>query len=162
MTDNYAEEGDEQLVRSCLAGNQEAIEEIISRYEQKIYNLALRMTENSADAADLTQEIFIRLIHKIGTFREKAASTWFYRLASNICIDFLRRKKPLLSLSEAPQLEAFFIKRSPMDDPVDIIEKREVQTEVKNAISALPVKFRLVVILHDLQGFNYGHRLRKF
>ena len=148
----HAADPDGSAIQSYLAGNKESFNELVDKYERPIYNLAYRMTGNATDAADVTQEIFIHLHRKLHSFRGDAAfSTWFYRLATNCCKDWLRKES-----RRAPAVE---IDETLLSDggtgPGQIYEQKELREQVQSAILALPDDQRIAIILHDLQGYNY-------
>ncbi|HEY3375254.1 MAG TPA: sigma-70 family RNA polymerase sigma factor [Candidatus Aquicultor sp.] len=143
---------DRALVRRYASGDTSSFTDLVERYERSIYNLAYRTTANSADAADLTQEIFLTLHRKISQYRGDAAFfTWFYRLAVNCGNDWLRK--------EARRTQSITIEEVMLPDggmgPSQVAEQKEVQQLVQAAIFCLPEDQRLVVILHDLQSYNY-------
>ena len=85
---------EEQLIRRTQQGDNGAFEELLLLHQKKVYNLCLRMSANPDDALDLSQEAFLRAWRSLGQYQFEASfSTWLFRLTSNICIDFLRRKK---------------------------------------------------------------------
>ena len=85
---------EEQLIRRAQQGDNGAFEELLLLHQKKVYNLCLRMGANPDDALDLSQEAFLRAWRSLGQYQFEASfSTWLFRLTSNICIDFLRRKK---------------------------------------------------------------------
>ena len=85
---------EEQLIRRAQQGDNGAFEELLLLHQKKVYNLCLRMSANPDDALDLSQEAFLRAWRSLGQYQFEASfSTWLFRLTSNICIDFLRRKK---------------------------------------------------------------------
>ena len=85
---------EEQLIRRAQQGDNGAFEELLLLHQKKVYNLCLRMSANPDDALDLSQEAFLRAWRSLGQYQfEASISTWQFRLTSNICIDFLRRKK---------------------------------------------------------------------
>lgn len=90
------------IVKKAAAGNADAFEQLVIKYQSHIYNLCFRMTGNAEDAADLSQESFIKAWNNLSSFHFEAAfSTWLYRLTSNTCLDFLRSAKrhPQVSLT---------------------------------------------------------------
>ena len=94
---------DEELVRLFLDGDNTAFEELVSRYESVIMNMAYRLLGNRSDAADVCQEVFVLLIRKLGSFRGEAKfSTWLYRVSLNACHDHARRSRRHISISESP------------------------------------------------------------
>lgn len=85
---------EEQLIRRAQQGDNDAFEELLLLHQKKVYNRCLRMSANPDDALDLSQEAFLRAWRSLGQYQFEANfSTWLFRLTSNICIDFLRRKK---------------------------------------------------------------------
>ena len=81
------------IVRKVLGGDANAFETLVLEYEKNVYNIALRMTGNSEDAADMTQEAFIKAYNSLQSFRgDSKFSVWLYRIVSNVCLDFLRSK----------------------------------------------------------------------
>ena len=85
---------EEQLIRRAQQGDNSAFEQLLLAHQKKVYNLCLRMAANPDDALDLSQEAFIKAWRALGQYQFKASfSTWLFRLTSNVCIDFLRRKK---------------------------------------------------------------------
>ena len=85
---------EEQLIRRAQQGDNSAFEQLLLAHQKKVYNLCLRMAANPDDALDLSQEAFIKAWRTLGQYQFEASfSTWLFRLTSNVCIDFLRRKK---------------------------------------------------------------------
>jgi len=140
---------DKKLIKNYLGGDNNAFGEIVKRYKDYVYNLAYRMTDNPADAEDLTQEIFISLMEKIGSFKGNSKfSTWLYRLTTNQCLDWLRKRKPANR-----QIDDMDLKSN--DDILASIEVKEQLKDVDEALSHLPEDFKIVVILRDIEGFSY-------
>lgn len=93
-----------RIIAQVCAGDANAFEALVVAYQKQVYNLALRTVGNEEDAADMTQEVFLRAYRALGTFRgESKFSVWLYRLTTNVCIDFLRsrRRHPTVSLTAA-------------------------------------------------------------
>ena len=89
-----------RIIAQVCAGDTNAFEALVVAYQKQVYNLALRTVGNEEDAADMTQEVFLRAYRALGTFRgESKFSVWLYRLTTNVCIDFLRsrRRHPTVS-----------------------------------------------------------------
>ena len=85
---------EEQLIHRAQQGDDSAFEELLLLHQKRVYNLCLRMSANADDALDLSQEAFLKAWKSIGQYQFEASfSTWLFRLTSNVCIDFLRRKK---------------------------------------------------------------------
>lgn len=151
---------DEELVRAYLQGDGSAFEELVSRYENTIMNMAYRLLGNRTDACDVSQEVFVLLLRKLGSFRGEAKfSTWLYRVSLNACHDYARRQRRHVSLSESPGEDLPEIEQRLADDGLDSpelsIERAEIQNMVQEAITRLPYKFKEVIYLHDISGYNY-------
>ena len=87
-------EQEAMAIQQVLDGDVNAFEPIVKEYEKNVYNLALKMTGNPEDAADLSQEAFIKAYNSLSSFRgDSKFSVWLYRIVSNLCLDFLRSKK---------------------------------------------------------------------
>ena len=83
-----------RIIAQVCAGDANAFEALVVAYQKQVYNLALRTVGNEEDAADMTQEVFLRAYRALGTFRgESKFPVWLYRLTTNVCIDFLRKQK---------------------------------------------------------------------
>jgi RNA polymerase sigma-70 factor (ECF subfamily) len=152
---------DVELVAKSKAGDLHAFEELVCRYERKIYTLAYRMTGNYHDANDLAQEAFLRAFQSIKGFRGDASfSTWLCRIATNVCRDELR-KRYRVSLESLEQEVSFgdweMKKQIPADvpGPAEIYEQQELQHELQDLINTLTPEFRMALILRDIQGLSY-------
>lgn len=154
---------DAQLVDRSKRGDMEAFRMLIKRHEKGTYNLAYRMLKNVEDAKDAAQEIFLKVFTSLNSFRgESSFATWLYRIATNECINRLKRPKFLSleelrreyeneeKLIEPPQL----IDTSPLPD--ELAERREIQQLAHKAMDELPDNYRLVITLRYLQGFSYN------
>lgn len=83
-----------RIIAQVCAGDANAFEALVVAYQKQVYNLALRTVGNEEDAADMTQEVFLRAYRALGSFRgESKFSVWLYRLTTNVCIDFLRSRR---------------------------------------------------------------------
>lgn len=152
---------DEDLVARSKNGDIKAFEELVCRYERKIYTLAYRMMGNYDDANDLAQEAFLRAFQAIGGFREEASFlTWLSRIVTNVCRDELRKRYRISveSLDQEICLGDIEIKKQiPASEPGpdEIYEKIELQQELQEIIATLSPEFRLALVLRDIQGFTY-------
>lgn len=148
---------EDALVKLAMVGDDAATGDLIRIHQQKMYNLALRMTRNSHDAADLTQDIFIHMIKKMDTFRfESSFSTWLYRLAVNLCLDFLRRRSRRRDISIEEGSDRIVCPSSFGENPTSRIEERELRSDLERAIRGLKPKYRLIIILCDIDGLSYA------
>jgi len=148
---------EKELIRRAKKGDLSAFEDLISGYEKKVYNTVYRFFNNSEDAMDITQEIFIKVFTSLHSFRENASfSTWLYRIAVNTCIDFLRKKKnETLPIKDELIVENDSKHSSYTPLPEMFVEKQELKHALLKAINSLPEEQRICVILRDIQGFSY-------
>ena len=147
-------EPDETLVRRHLGGEAGAFAQLVERHERRMYNVALRMVGRPEDAQDATQDAFLTALRKLDQFRGEAAfSTWLHRVTVNACYDLLRKRarSPMLHVvgtgEDAPQPEA-----PPTPDHAEGVA---VRADVEGALAEIPMDFRTVVVLHDLQDLAY-------
>jgi len=149
------------LVRAAQEGDRAAFTKLVHVFSGPMYNLAYRMAGNADDAADLTQEIFVKLYRAIGQFRYRSKfSTWLCSLAANTCRSGMRklgrrRDRERLCLDDGPDEGEVYEPADPGDRPDRVIERRETQAMIERAIGRLPEAFRSVIILRDLQGMAY-------
>ncbi len=153
--------GDELLVKQCQKGHYDAFEELIHKYQQKVYSLCYRYAGNYDDANDLAQEAFIRVYHSINKFHFKSTfSTWLFRVTSNVCLDEMRKKKKTSSVSldspmETDEGEMYFHLPDQKFNPEIMAERKDVQQIVHNAIQELPTDQKMTLLLREIQGFTY-------
>lgn len=149
-----------ELVRRCKGGDLTAFEQLVIMHQKLIYNLAYRMMGNQEDANDVVQEAFLRAFKSINKFNmDSSFSTWLYRIASNICIDQLRKRKrvkifPLANQDGCRENNAAFIAQSD-DLPEEQVERRDIREKVQKAINNLPEEQRIIIVLRDIQGRSY-------
>lgn len=137
-------------------------EEILNKYERKIFNLIYRMVGDYDDAVDLTQETFLRVYKGLKSFRGEAnIYTWIYQIALNLCRTELAKKKrtsKIIPLDQPMETEEGELEMEVPDEsmaPDTIYEGMNLQEAVQKALEALPPQYKEVIILHDLQGFSY-------
>lgn len=152
---------DEDLVARSKNGDIKAFEELVCRYERKIYTVAYRMMGNYDDANDLAQEAFLRAFQSIGGFRQESSFlTWLSRIVTNVCRDELRKRYRISveSLDQEVCLGDIEIKKqiaASEPGPDEIYEKIELQQELQEIMATLSPEFRLALVLRDVQGFTY-------
>jgi len=138
-------------------GDAPSFEALYSLHKRRVYSLCLRMTGNTAEAEDLTQEAFLQLYRKIATFRgESAFSTWLHRLAVNVVLMHLRKKGlPEVSLEESLEPQE--------DGPKKDIGARDNvlagsidRLNLERAIESLPPGYRIIFVLHDVEGYEHN------
>ncbi|MBI5379110.1 MAG: sigma-70 family RNA polymerase sigma factor [Nitrospirae bacterium] len=156
------EDPDRAWVRGAQAGDAESFTPLILRHQKRIYNLALRMLGDAAEAEDLTQEVFVAAYEQIRQFREEAAfPTWLHQIAVRRGLNRLRdlNRRPLkraLSLDDPPQdggrpLEV----ADPAPSPETLHERREMAAILQEGLGRLPEEARMIVILREVQGLAY-------
>jgi RNA polymerase sigma-70 factor (ECF subfamily) len=143
------------LVQRAQAGERQALSELVETYQAQIYSLTLAIVRNPADAADMTQETFVRVLRSIGTYRGDSASfaTWLHRLAVNICLDALRRKRHTTVSLEVEDVEYASVDR--WNEPEWHAEWRESANEVRGALAELPLPQRIALTLHYFEDSSY-------
>ncbi len=144
---------DFELVRKYLDGDEQAFNEIVHRFREKIYWHARRMLGNHLDADEVTQEVIIVLYKKLKTFNfNSSLYTWIYRITSNLSINYLNKKKikKFFSFDDTPQTDL-----TENADMVKNLEDKEKLEKVEKALQSLPVKQREVFILRHFEGFSY-------
>lgn len=147
---------DLELVERHRYGDSEAFEEVVERFQPMIYNLALRMTGNAADAADLSQEVFLRLLRHLGSFRGGSSlKTWVFRVALNACRSRLRRRWRRNRIVRWETEEAAENLPDPRRGPEGETLRHDLEEQLAAALASLPEKFRAAVILRDLEGLRY-------
>lgn len=146
---------DELLVSLVKKGDLKAYEALVERYQHKVFNLVSKMVNNREDALDIAQEIFIQIYLALPGFRgESIFSTWVYRVASNKCLDFLRKKKVEKKKIVSSYEENKLIGDS-RDSPEELVIRREEIRRVKDVLENLPRNYRIVIILHHYQQLRY-------
>ena len=148
------------LIRRVQAGDQDAFAKLLEAYEKPVYNLCLRMTGNREDAADLTQEAFLKVWRGAAQYQfESSFSTWLYRLTSNVCIDFLRSKKRRQTVSLTVEEEQDGTQELEIADPAPLPEEQVLHSETKReiaaAMEALEEDFRLILTLRLVENLSY-------
>ena len=146
-----------KAIEAAKQGSAEAFEILYHAHKRRIYSLCLRMTGNTAEAEDLTQEAFLQLFRKIGTFRgESAFSTWMHRLAVNLVLMRFRKKGLVTSSLDEPADPDFEGSRTRDFGSEDLALTGSVDRIVlENAIQALPPGYRMIFFLHDVEGYEH-------
>ncbi|WP_202081283.1 RNA polymerase sigma factor SigW [Caldalkalibacillus salinus] len=149
-----------KLIKKASAGSRTAFRAIVERYKNKIYHLAYRMLGNHTEAEDVAQETFIRVYTKLDRYNDDHKfSTWIYRIATNLCIDHLRkRKQHVQSLDQevagVEGLALYSQVASTTDTPEEEVMTLELREEVQLAIDKLPPQYKTIIILRYLQDLS--------
>ena len=152
---------DHQLVRRVQGGDLAAYDELVRRYQERIYATLYHMTSNHEDANDLAQESFIKAFQAIKSFKgDSSFFTWLYRIAVNKTINFLKQRRNRIHLSlndldlnaeNDPDLVSLVSEKNPRRD----MGLTELQEKLNTAMLQLSEDHRLVVTLHDIQGLSH-------
>jgi len=151
---------DLKLIRRCKRGEEPAFAELLARYRNAIYGLCYRMTRRSEDARDLAQEVFIKVFSLLDRYDESYAfSSWIFRIATNHCIDHLRRNRlKFLSLdgytdAEGDEIEMQIPHKGPQPDRV--LMNREAMERLEEVVDDLPPHYRAIILLRHDQELAY-------
>ena len=149
-----------EIIRSVLRGNVNDFEKLVTAYEKNVYNIALRMVGDPDDAADMTQETFIKAYRALSSFRgDSKFSSWLYRIASNVCLDFLRSRSrhPQVSLSTVDEDDrATFELPDMRQNPEEQLMKKLSMEAVRRGLEQLPEQQRQILVLRELGGLSYA------
>jgi RNA polymerase sigma factor (sigma-70 family) len=146
---------DRDLVGRARRGDQEAFSQLIVQYQVPLYNMALRMVGGPDDAADITQEAFLRAWEKIRTLRDAPFKSWLFQIAANLCYDFFRRGRRYGVMPEDEQPRNVVGLGIATPDPQERAEANERNALVRESISALEHDMRVAIILRDVNGMAY-------
>lgn len=164
MTQTTSVQDDRELLARAQAGDMSAFEALVSRHEEKVYGLALRMTRSEADAAEITQDTFLSAYQHLSEFRgESAFGSWVHRIAANNALMRLRRQKVLDIVSDELAGPEFTERGSLAEAPDSDWSKRaddkvlddELGRAIQVATDALPEGYREVFLLKDVEGLSY-------
>jgi RNA polymerase sigma-70 factor (ECF subfamily) len=144
---------DLELARRCRQGDAAAFEELYRTHAGRLYNLVLRMAGSVQEAEDLLQEVFLQAHRKLGGFRgDSSLGTWLYRLAVNLCLDFLRGRQARMSRWTESLDEEGALEPAATAPAVPIAVSR---VDLERAIASLPPGCRTAFVLHDVEGFEH-------
>jgi RNA polymerase sigma factor (sigma-70 family) len=148
-----SDQSDEELVRQYQRGNETAFNELVLRYQEKIYWVARRFSNDHDNADDITQEVFCKAYDSLGDFRgDSSLYTWLYRIAVNVSLNFLRREK----IREFFRIEEILdIETEESDSPHAKLERTEHQALIEKALGTLPEKQRAVFVLRYYEELPY-------
>ena len=144
---------DHALARAAGEGDMAAFEELYKRHNRRVYSVCLRMTHNVSEAEDLTQEAFIQLFRKIGSFRgDSAFTTWLHRLAVNqVLMHFRKKSVKLERTTEEGETPVQIVHGSENPNKMPVLDR----ISLDRAIAKLPPGYRSVFVLHDVEGHEH-------
>ena len=149
---------DELTLRRAQKGDPQAFERLVSPHEQLLWRVCWHYTHHPEDAADCLQETMLKAWRAIRTYRgDCALSTWLYRTAVTVCLDFLRRQKrlPVTESADALSEDEGFTPVDASPTPDEAVLRAESADDLRAAIDALPADMRTAIILYALQGMPY-------
>ncbi len=144
---------DYELTQASSKGDMIAFEEVYNRHHRRVYAICLRMLKNSNEAEDLTQDVFIQLHRKIGSFRgDSAFTTWLHRLTVNqVLMHFRKRTVKFEKTTEEGETPVQIVRGSERPSKMPVVDK----IALENAIKQLPKGYKNVFVLHDIEGFEH-------
>ena len=159
--------GDDVLVEQYKKGDSSAMEKLVLKYQNRLYNVVLRICANKDDAAELTQETFVKVIENVAKFKGKSSFyTWAFRIAVNLTLNHCRRRARLGFRSidagdhrfgdRTASLLKEFIGNEKSPDPASVAQNRELVEIAAQCLMKLDTSHRTVVILRDIEGMSYA------
>jgi RNA polymerase sigma-70 factor (ECF subfamily) len=150
------EVSDWELVQQCQAGDMNAFQELVSRYQQKVFMVILGLLRNREDALEVSQETFFRAYRKINSFQGGSSFyTWLYRIAVNLAIDAQRRLKRN-PLEFRDSMDGILEERNELaKDPFADVHDKQLRVKLNEAINDLTPEHRSVIVLRTLEGLSY-------
>jgi RNA polymerase sigma-70 factor (ECF subfamily) len=156
----HSEPTDRELVERCQRGDLESYEILVGRYRHRVYGLAYSMVRNEQDATDLSQETFVKAWQAIRGFKKNASFyTWLYRITTNQCIDFVRKRdrRPSVPFEEALDPDADVeVPPSNQPLPTDEAQRKELREQIDAALQELSPEHRAVIQLREYDGLEYA------
>lgn len=154
-------EADIQMVLAVREGDTTAYRGLVEKYQTRVYQLVYGMVRNQEDAKDLTQDAFVKAYDNLHRFRLEASFyTWIYRIASNVAIDFIRKRKRRGTTEFDEQIAARgadggMAEQHGQDSPSRTLERKQLYARIMDAMQELPEDQRQVILLRELEGLAY-------
>jgi RNA polymerase sigma-70 factor (ECF subfamily) len=149
---------DEELVARSVDGDAESFNQLIRRWERPIYALAYRVLGREEDARDVCQDTFLRAFRALGGFKGQAKfSSWLYRIALNLCRDWMRRQRraPTVQMPEDVDVAEFAAAHGPTESIEALVARRELGRAVAVAMATLPEEQRTAIVLKEYHGLTF-------
>ena len=163
-------EQDLELVRRCQRGDETAFGQLVSRYQRKVYTIALSMVKSPDDAMDIAQEAFIKVHRYLGNFQGSSSFyTWLYRIIVNLCIDHMRRSGKFISAEfderthdrEHDEKDVCVLSSDLGNNPSRTIGRKELMEQIQKAIDQLPPYHSEVIRMREIDGLSYAEMAKK-
>ncbi|MCR4771424.1 MAG: sigma-70 family RNA polymerase sigma factor [Oscillospiraceae bacterium] len=154
-------EEEKEVIGAVLSGDKDAYEKLVLEYHKSVYNIALRMTGSPEDACDITQDVFFKAYRSLKHFRGSASfGSWIYRVASNMSIDHLRRRKrqhtaETVYLDDSREGERPAEIPDVSGEPYGELERKEMRRAVCEGLDMLPEEQKLILVLREVNGLSY-------
>ncbi|MBU1713844.1 MAG: sigma-70 family RNA polymerase sigma factor [Proteobacteria bacterium] len=153
---------DTELITAINSGQKSLFYDLVKKYEQKLYNFGLRMCNEKRDAEDMVQDTFLNVYRYLSEFRYEASfKNWLYRIASSACIK--RRRRSKFAPEKEISLEDFIPENKEnipdslppwASEPLEKVLNAELSDNIQKSILSLPEKYRIVLVLRDVEGFD--------
>lgn len=158
---NLSDLTDNELIRATQIGNFDAFQTLVFRHDKNVLSIAARYAQNAEDAKDIYQDVFIRVYHGIGKFKQQSEfSTWLYRITTNVCISYYRSRKKFIAMNQkhemnngqetGKQVETHDNDGTPHEKMLDA----EISARVANAVNILSPQQKLVFTLRHYEGYK--------
>jgi len=145
-----------ELLERAKKGDSHAFSALVERYQRRVVGVALAVVHNQDDALELAQETFVRAYENLGKFESRSSfSTWLYRIAANLAIDFRRREGRHVVLRGEDAENEFSRLPSPSGDSFKALSRRELNQRLNNALKELTPEHRAVILLREVEGLSY-------
>ncbi len=146
---------DDQLIDETLRGQTASFGELVTKYQDRLYNSVLHVIGSTDEAYDVVQDAFVQAFIKLDSFSRQAAFfTWLYRIAFNLAISRRRRQRPVASVEQTKELTG----QEPVgrnDAPDERLDRQERAVAVRSALAALAEEYRAVIVLREIDGCDY-------
>src|SRR3954470_16020764 len=149
---------DEELVARSQSGDKDSFNQLILRWERPIYALAYRVIGREEEARDVCQEAFLRAFRALPGFKGQAKfSSWLYRIALNLCRDWIRRQRraPVMQMPEGVDPGELMAERGPVESIEELVSRRQLSGVVEEAMALLPEEQRTAIILKEYHGMTF-------
>jgi RNA polymerase sigma-70 factor, ECF subfamily len=154
---------DHALMELIKDGDKDAFRQIVQRYRDPVTNYVYRIINDYDTAVDISQEVFLRIFRKASSYEPLAAfSTWIFRIATNLAINEIRRKRKGLTISIFSRLQDYEDGNYEMQfadpsavSPMEEISQQQIRLKIRESLNSLPLKYRVPLLLRELEGYSY-------
>ena len=156
MNKGSARQDDDRLIRMTLGGDRDAFGELVRKYQDRLYNGIVQMLRNESEAEDTVQEAFILALTKLNTFRGKSGFyTWLYRIAYNVAVSRIRKRKPTVSMDNAAAEVQLQLPSGQQSPDARILEDERAR-QLHAALGRLSEEHRIIVVLREMDEMDYS------